>query len=232
MKELHVTVQIRNNLLRSKRVQLGFSGADVCRATGVVPTTYSKLERLLLSPMHCPVLRICRVPGCNNGANYPTLMLCKRHKDTVKPLPFLKHGPKTWRPEVIKVAAFYKCEPAALFPADVLCMDHSSFEKEMDVSEIAGLLPVPSSSMDPESLLRIEGDARERDEAVSLALRVLTPRERHVLEERFGFSGAEPKTFRELSAGMAICPGRIQQIQDKALRKLRQPRVTKLLEGI
>jgi hypothetical protein len=229
MKDLYLTMQIRNNLLRKRRVDRGMTGADLCRAIDIEPTVYSKLERMSLPPMHIPVLRVCRVPDCPNGANYPSRMLCRKHKELsdTSPFPF-KRGSSTWRPEVVKLATFYNCEPAALFPADVLCVEKSTFEKEMDFSEIAALLPSPSSSMDPESLLRIEGTTRMCEEEVSRALSTLSPREDKVIKSRFGFDG-EPKTLEAIGIEMGICRDRVRQIEAHALRKLRHPRCSKLL---
>jgi RNA polymerase primary sigma factor len=53
-------------------------------------------------------------------------------------------------------------------------------------------------------------------------LQRLNPRERQILERRFGFHGQEPKTFKELGEELGVCKERIRQIQTRAMEKLRQ----------
>jgi RNA polymerase primary sigma factor len=49
----------------------------------------------------------------------------------------------------------------------------------------------------------------------------LQPRERQVLEERFGFGGGHPQTLDELSRKLRISRERVRQIEAHAIRKLR-----------
>ena len=53
-------------------------------------------------------------------------------------------------------------------------------------------------------------------------LQKLNPRERQIIERRFGFHGQEPKTFKELGSELGVCKERIRQIQTRAMEKLRQ----------
>jgi RNA polymerase primary sigma factor len=50
----------------------------------------------------------------------------------------------------------------------------------------------------------------------------LDPRERAILNERFGLDGRPEKTLEEVGAGMGVTRERIRQIQEIALRKLRR----------
>lgn len=59
----------------------------------------------------------------------------------------------------------------------------------------------------------------------------LTPRERKVIEMRFGFHGYNPSTLEEVGAEFHVTRERIRQIEAKALRKLRQPSRTHKLSG-
>ena len=54
-------------------------------------------------------------------------------------------------------------------------------------------------------------------------MKTLYEREMIVLIGRFGIETNQPLTFRQLSPFLDICSGRVQQIQAKALRKLRHP---------
>ena len=52
--------------------------------------------------------------------------------------------------------------------------------------------------------------------------RLLTPRELKVLIARFGLSGDDQKTLREIAATDGVCPERVRRIEGVGLRKLRE----------
>lgn len=52
MKEFEVSIRVRNNLLKQRRVELGLSQAGLCRATGMRPSEYSALETMKVSPLN------------------------------------------------------------------------------------------------------------------------------------------------------------------------------------
>jgi len=69
-------------------------------------------------------------------------------------------------------------------------------------------------------------DAAARDmlrEQVKYALAVLSPREREVLEMRFGLLDGKDHTLEEVGQAFNVTRERIRQIEAKALRKLRHP---------
>jgi len=114
------------------------------------------------------------------------------------------------------------------------------------VREIVRILPQPISL---ESAVGDEADAvladfvvdenlPDMDEAASkLLLRgqvegvlsTLTPRERRVVELRFGLDGDKLYTLSEIGAELGVTRERIRQIETKALRKLRHPSRSKRL---
>ena len=114
------------------------------------------------------------------------------------------------------------------------------------VREIIRILPQPISL---ESAVGDEADATladfvvdenlpDMDEAASkLLLRgqvdgvlsTLTPRERRVVELRFGLDGDKLYTLSEIGAELGVTRERIRQIETKALRKLRHPSRSKRL---
>jgi RNA polymerase primary sigma factor len=63
----------------------------------------------------------------------------------------------------------------------------------------------------------------EKEKLVTEVLDKLTPRERRVLELRFGIGGKSDHTLEELGQDFEISRERIRQIEAKALRKLRHP---------
>lgn len=58
---------------------------------------------------------------------------------------------------------------------------------------------------------------------ISEVLRSLTPREREVIELRFGLKDGQPKTLEEVAKAYGITRERIRQIEARSLVKLRQP---------
>ncbi len=59
----------------------------------------------------------------------------------------------------------------------------------------------------------------------------LSPRERRVLEQRFGLGGVQPHTLEQVGDDLNLTRERIRQIEAKALAKLRHPSYADILEG-
>jgi RNA polymerase primary sigma factor len=62
-------------------------------------------------------------------------------------------------------------------------------------------------------------------------LDTLTPREREVLEQRFGLVDGYSRTLEEVGKQFQVTRERIRQIEAKALRKMRHPTRIRQLEG-
>jgi RNA polymerase primary sigma factor len=60
-------------------------------------------------------------------------------------------------------------------------------------------------------------------ERIGEVLRSLTPREREVIELRFGLRDGHPRTLDEVARSYGITRERIRQIEARGLLKLRQP---------
>ena len=60
-------------------------------------------------------------------------------------------------------------------------------------------------------------------ERIAEVLRSLTPREREVIELRFGLRDGQPRTLDEVARAYGITRERIRQIEARGLLKLRQP---------
>jgi RNA polymerase primary sigma factor len=60
-------------------------------------------------------------------------------------------------------------------------------------------------------------------------LNTLSPRERRVVELRFGLEGDKLYTLSEIGQELGVTRERIRQIETKALRKLRHPSRAKQL---
>ena len=68
-------------------------------------------------------------------------------------------------------------------------------------------------------------------ERIAEVLRSLTPREREVIEMRFGLKDGQPRTLDEVARCYGITRERIRQIEARSLLKLRQPTRSKRLAG-
>ena len=74
------------------------------------------------------------------------------------------------------------------------------------------------TALDPQVVSGLLADPQEGGR-----LRTLSPRERAVLELRYGLDGKPPRTLDEVGRTFNVTRERIRQIEAKALRKLRHP---------
>ena len=74
-------------------------------------------------------------------------------------------------------------------------------------------------------------DATLLKERVAEVLRSLSPREREVIELRFGLKDGQPRTLDEVAQSYGITRERIRQIEARSLSKLRQPVRSSRLAG-
>jgi RNA polymerase sigma factor (sigma-70 family) len=122
-------------------------------------------------------------------------------------------------------------------PASVLFPDHlyaGKFGRNL-VADCDGEL-LALSSPEARRLVSEEGPDQEATwNAIQKALSTLTPREEKVLKMRFGLDGYEQSSSAEVGAELGVTRTRIQQIQNKAMGKLRHPvrvdRLHRSLEG-
>ena len=70
-----------------------------------------------------------------------------------------------------------------------------------------------------------------RMEQANKVLRTLSPREEEVLKMRFGIGNGSEHTLEEVGKKFAVTRERIRQIESKALRKLRHPSRSRMLEA-
>ena len=73
-------------------------------------------------------------------------------------------------------------------------------------------------------------DQRLLRERINEVLRSLAPREREVIELRFGLRDGHPRTLDEVAKQYGITRERIRQIEARGLLKLRQPMRSQRLE--
>ena len=73
-------------------------------------------------------------------------------------------------------------------------------------------------------------DNKELREILEEAMTILTEKERKVLQMRYGLDDGREKTLEEVGEYFSVTRERIRQIEAKALRKLRYPRIKRQIE--
>ena len=84
-----------------------------------------------------------------------------------------------------------------------------------------------------DNAINLESAAEQRllSEQIRDTLLTLTPRERRVIERRFGLTGDTDETLTAIGREIGVTRERIRQIESSALRKLRHPSRAKRLRG-
>lgn len=150
-------------------------------------------------------------------------------------IPLISQAERLWRVPSFdkreKIAHTLGLETEYLFPlALVDAVQEGIFSnrvrdlRQLDIMSLtearrAGLLPVA----DPEEIAINKIDRCLLKERISHALETLEPREREVIELRFGLNDHEPQELGQIGERYRLSRERIRQIECKALRKLRHP---------
>ncbi len=100
----------------------------------------------------------------------------------------------------------------------------NGFSEDGDLSTLGEVTP-DESAIDP--MFETHKNLVRKDLAKLLS--ILSPRERTVLEMRFGLVDGEPCTLEKVGIRFRITRERVRQVQNKALKKLRQIGMRKLL---
>lgn len=122
--------------------------------------------------------------------------------------------------------SFIEIFPQALQDPNFIPPEEKTFYRNIDVK----LLPTSKA----QDLLPYHEDFDQFDTSNSIkkALATLTPREEKVIRMRFGLEGEEGEhTYEEVGGVCDISKTRIQQIERKALKKLKHPARAKMLKG-
>lgn len=91
MKEFELTLKLRNNLLKQKRLEHGFlTQSQAAEAIGLSPNTYCKFENLRLSPRSSTndwresALKVAQYYGCSPDELWPNVVLSVTEPELVK----------------------------------------------------------------------------------------------------------------------------------------------------
>ena len=139
--------------------------------------------------------------------------------------------------EVVKLAIALEQPIDYLFPEALAnAIKHDAFGKRtaelaepqvisLIQAQAQGLLPEPNPNEVEEKV-----DKQLLAEALKQVLRTLLPRERRVLEIRFGLDGGSPQRLEDVGRELGVTRERVRQIEQKALRILRHPSRTRWLK--
>lgn len=131
-----------------------------------------------------------------------------------------------WTEQAMKLCNFFCEEPEVIFSEDVV-----SLKKNKIVAAINANTLIAAAQ---EKML-LEAGVQKLENAevyssVKNALLTLTPREEKVVRMRFGIGEESSHSFEEVGQEFNVNHRRIQQIELKALRKLRHPDNKKLFD--
>lgn len=130
-------------------------------------------------------------------------------------------GRNRWKPTVLTLAEFFKCQPEDLFPPqhihEPMEKNKASFEmSSQDVTEITSSLR--QTALSPEVSMMI---GQSNDYLHKRLQEILDPRSYEIIKARFGLDTGEVDTLDKLGKRFKVAGSRIRQIELKALKKLR-----------
>jgi transcriptional regulator with XRE-family HTH domain len=203
VKELEVTVIVRNNRLKERRLALGMNQFLLAGAAGISHGVYQALECMRSSPL----TDTSRRPG--------------RDEEVLD-----------WSNAAKALATFHEVEPEELFPDAVQHVHQDRVVRRVDIAEVRSSLAAAEMLPGlPEGLVDMEFATREMRSRIDRVLGTLTARESEILSKRFGLGDGPEKTHSAIAEEQKVTAGRIGQIEAKALRKLRHPSRAKALRS-
>lgn len=117
---------------------------------------------------------------------------------------------------------FFMCDPEDIYPYERLYSPIAASRIEAAVSA-EQFRQLVNTETDCSLLL----ENSEMQAAFSELVGRLPARERKVISMRFGLEDGQEKTYREIAQISGLSPGRIQQIEKEALRRLRRPQLSR-----
>lgn len=155
------------------------------------------------------------------GLSYPLYL----KYEGLKQSPLARTG--AWSRSAQKIAAFFNVSPDDLWPDVILAVQTPTAERIVGAEQVNALFASEAArSLMGEELAPDQPlDIAQRDANVRAALATLTPRERMVIESRFGIDRDHTKgyTLQAVADALDVDRERVRQIEAKALRKLRHP---------
>lgn len=117
--------------------------------------------------------------------------------------------------------------PEALASISITCAVH-----KIDAPEFLSLDSAKNLAIEGPSLDDVENQRQEKKIIKSVMVESLTPRQQKILEMRFGMQSGEKMTLEAIGKEFGLSKDRIRQIEEHALRKLRNPSSANKLKGL
>jgi RNA polymerase sigma factor (sigma-70 family) len=233
-KDLELTLLVRNNQIKSRRLAMGMSQADLAEATGIPLQTVGGYESLRLSPTKMLRDYRCRAPMCSQHfslRNSP--LFCVTHSRASETdrasweASYERPTVMVWRSSAQALATFFDVEPADLFPGSIKAIKKNRVVSTADVPELMAILGLASG--EPEHAQIGDGmEVEQLNSAVATALKKLPAREQKVLRMRF----FQNLTLDQTSEKLKVTRERTRQIEKRALRRLQHPANSKALREV
>jgi RNA polymerase primary sigma factor len=125
------------------------------------------------------------------------------------------------QPSIEEIAEYLEMPISRVEKALSVAKEPLSMDKPIgsDGDTSLGEIIYDESTLSAEEELKIQS-LRNR---LNMALKMLSPRERKVIELRFGLDGKKPRTLEEVAQEMNLTRERVRQLEVQALEKLRNP---------
>lgn len=101
-----------------------------------------------------------------------------------------------------------------------------------EADTLGAFLPDPEQDVEARVLEGISAEQRTRVLERAFRAANLTEREKEVLDLRFGLTSQEPMILQKIADQLGVSRQRIEQLQSKALRKMREPHVQRMLRKL
>jgi RNA polymerase sigma factor (sigma-70 family) len=137
---------------------------------------------------------------------------------------FRKNG--EWISTIIKAAECLNCFPEDFFTETQLHAILKTNKKTILTNEAEMKFLLNNS----QKLLEDIVDDNRKDKEIHKSIELLTPREQKVINMRFGIEDGIEHDLKEIGEILSVSGQRVRQIEAKALRKMRHPRIAKKLE--
>jgi RNA polymerase sigma factor (sigma-70 family) len=226
VKDLELTVTVRNNRLKERRAALGMNQKTFCAAVGIDLNQYQGLESLRVSPLRTLRDYRCMAHGCPNkywlGLSPEFCAEHAKASDENKAAwrsIYRRPDVTAWTKNAEKLAAFYGVDPGELFPDAVLAVQNNRIVKTIDGAELMTFLGI-ADHVEPELLADEKIEEQERAATVRQALALLPKRDRKIIEARYGLLDGQERTSGQIGSRLGISASRVAQIEGKVLRKL------------
>jgi RNA polymerase sigma factor (sigma-70 family) len=132
----------------------------------------------------------------------------------------------TYAANFMKMVDFLRCMPEDIFPKAQMqeAMKVNKVTTKADIGDVQSLTTsLRTLALPPEDKMIFE----EARAAIQRAMETLTPREQRVLMLRFGFHDGIERTKAEIAEEFGVSRTYIDHIEQKALRKMRNPHRSK-----